>query len=69
MSNPIFQALGGRPQNDGGFGQMMRNFHSFRNSFRGDARAEVQRLLDSGKMTQDQFNQLGQIANQILGAK
>lgn len=29
----------------------------------------VRQLINSGRMTQDQFNQLSQIANQILGRK
>lgn len=68
MSNPLFQTLGGKvPANDGGFGQMMQQFQQFKAGFRGDARAEVQRLLNSGQMSQAQFNQLGQMANQIMG--
>lgn len=68
MSNPLFQTLGGNvPANNGGFGQMMQQLQQFKNSFRGDPRAEVQRLLQSGQMTQEQFNQLGQMANQIMG--
>lgn len=31
-----------------------------------DSRAEVQRLLSSGQMTQQQFQSLGQMANGIL---
>lgn len=68
MSNPLFQTLGGKaPANDGGFGQMMQQLQQFKASFRGDPRAEVQRLLNSGQMSQEQFNQFGQMANQIMG--
>lgn len=66
MANPLFQALGGsHQQNDPAFAQMMGQLQQFKNSFRGDARAEVQRLLQTGQMTQQQYNQLGQMASQI----
>jgi len=69
MSNPLFGALNGNAQqmNDGGFSKMVQELQSFRNSFRGDPRAEVQRLINSGQMSQAKFNQLGQMANQIIG--
>ena len=69
MSNPLFAALGGRtssPVQDGGFSQMVQQLQQFRNTFRGDPRAEVQRLLQSGQMTQAQFNQYGQMASQLM---
>lgn len=68
MANPLYQAFGGnRPMaQDGGFGSMMQEFAQFRQGFRGDARAEVQRLLNSGQMTQAQYNQLSAIAGQIM---
>ena len=67
MANPLFQAFGGSTPvpNDGGFMQMIGQLNSFRQSFRGNARQEVQRLLNSGQMTQAQYNQLAQMANQI----
>ncbi len=68
MANPLFHALGGGhapAMNDGGFGSMMQQFAQFRQGFQGDARAEVQRLLNSGQMTQAQYNQLSAMANQI----
>lgn len=68
MANPLFNTLGGNApaMNDGGFSQMMAQLNSFRASFRGDPKAEVQRLLNSGQMTQGQYNQLSQMANQII---
>ncbi len=70
MANSLFNALGGNPNaNDGGFGAMMQQFRQFSNSFTGDARAEVQRLLQSGQMTQEQYNQLGQMASRMLNLK
>ena len=37
---------------------MVQQFNEFKNSFQGDPKAEVQNLLNSGKMTQQQYNKL-----------
>lgn len=67
MANPLFNTLGGsHAVNDGGFSKMMDQLTQFRNTFTGNAKEEVQRLLNSGQMSQAQFNQLGQMANQIM---
>ena len=66
MSNPFMVALGcGR--NDGGFSQMAQAFQQFRASFRGDPKAEVEKLLQSGQMSQQQLNQLQSLAQQFRG--
>lgn len=41
-------------------------FQEFKRTFRGDARAKVQELLNSGQMSQMQYNQLQQMASQIF---
>lgn len=64
MSNPLFHLLGG-----GSFGNMqtiLQQFNNFRNSFKGDPKQEVQRLLNSGQMSQEQFNRLQQTASQLM---
>lgn len=69
MPNPLFHSLGGNRMpavNDGGFGSMMKEFAQFRQSFSGNPQAEVQRLLNSGQMSQAQYNQLAAVANQIM---
>lgn len=67
MSNPLFNVLGRQTQPSGGddISQMIGQIEQFRNSFRGDPRAEVERLISTGQMTQAQFNQLGQAANRL----
>lgn len=49
----------------GQFGQMMQQFQQFKASFQGDPKAEVQKLLQSGKMSQNQLNQLQSMAQQF----
>lgn len=69
MPNPLFNALGGNQVNlPGPFGniqQLSAQFNQFRNNFHGDARQQVQELLNSGRMSQQQFNQLQQMASQL----
>lgn len=69
MSNPLFNALGGgkMPGTMGQFQQMMQQFQQFRQSFQGDPKTEVQKLLQSGKMSQQQLNQLQAMAQQFQG--
>ena len=69
MSNPLFNVLsGGMPAMSGPmgqFGQLMQQFQRFRANFQGDPKAEVQKLLLSGKMSQNQLNQLQAMAKQF----
>jgi hypothetical protein len=61
MNNPFFGALGG----GNGFIQMMQQFQQFKANFHGDPKAEVEKLLQSGKLNQQQLNQLQQMAKQF----
>lgn len=69
MSNPIFNALGGgntpMPGPLGNFQRMMEQFKQFKSGFQGDPKEEVQRLLQSGRMSQQQLNQLQSMAKQF----
>lgn len=71
MANPLFNALGGNmgsaqmPGAMGQFNQMMQQFQQFRANFQGDPKAEVEKLLQSGKMSQQQLNQLQAMAQQF----
>nr|DAP95603.1 MAG TPA: hypothetical protein [Caudoviricetes sp.] len=64
MPNPLFQALaGGQMQGRlGQFQQMVQQFNQFRQNFQGDPQKEVEKLLQSGRMSQQQLNQLQQAA-------
>jgi hypothetical protein len=44
---------------------MINQFNQFKSSFTGDPRQQVQQLLNNGKMSQNQLNQLMQMANQF----
>lgn len=61
MSNPFMAALGG----GNSFMQMLQQFQQFKANFHGDPKAEVEKLLQSGRLNQQQLNQLQQMAKQI----
>lgn len=65
MSNPLFNALGGgMPQGNGSM-QMIQQFMQFKQNFKGDPKAEVQKMLQSGRISQQQLNQVQQMAGQF----
>lgn len=51
------------PQNN--MGQLLQNWKQFKSQFSGNPQQMVQQLISSGKMTQAQYNQLAQLANQL----
>lgn len=63
--NELFQQFGSRTPMPGGIGNLIQQFQQFRASFQGDPQQQVQQLLNSGKMSQEQFNQLAGLANQF----
>ena len=67
MPNPLFDQMGGNqmPGPMGQMQQMMNAFQQFKANFKGDPQQEVQRLLNSGQMSQQQYNQLTQMAQQM----
>lgn len=48
--------------NQGGF---VQRFQQFKDSFHGNPQEQVQQLLNSGKVSQDQYNRAVQIAQQF----
>lgn len=61
MSNPLYQQM--QPQNP--MNGIMQRFQQFHQMFKGDPRQQVQNLLNSGKVSQSQYNQAVQMANQF----
>ena len=66
MANPLFNQYGNRPNNP--FSQIVRDARQLRQTFKGSPKEEVQRLLNSGQMSQQEFNRLSQIARQVVQA-
>ena len=70
MPNPLFNELMGGANASimmPDISSLMQQVNSIASTFRGDPRAEVQKLISSGQMSQAQFNQLAQMANTIMG--
>lgn len=65
MANPLFNG-NNMPQLPGGMQNMLQAFQQFKAGFSGDPQQQVQQLLNSGRMTQEQYNQLSQMANGLM---
>ena len=63
--NPLFNILNGGMQPQNPMINMINQLNLFKQTFQGDPKQQVQQLLNSGKMSQQQFNQLSQMATQI----
>lgn len=64
MANALFNALSGQSQNP--LSGLMEQARLLQKTFKGNPKEEVERLIQSGQMTQEQFNQYSQIANQLM---
>lgn len=67
MPNPLFNALNSNTnQLNNLFGnnlqELIQRFQQFQSTFTGDPKQKVQELLTTGQMTQQQFNQIQQVA-------
>lgn len=66
MGNPLFNLLGGK--NNNGPGNMLQQFQQFKKQMQGvDPQEEVQKLLQSGKISQEQLDKAQQMAQQMQG--
>lgn len=67
MANPLFNALGGNKMTGpmGNFQQMMQQFQQFKANFQGDPQQEVQRMIQSGQLSQQQLDQVQNVARQF----
>ena len=62
MSNALYNQFG-RQNNP--MEQLAQQAREFQKQFKGSPRQEVERLLQTGAMSQQQFNQYSQIAQQV----
>lgn len=68
MSNPLFGALGGGMPQGNGPVNMMQQFQKFMGEMKGkNPTEELNKLLQSGKVNQQQLNQAQQMAQQMQG--
>lgn len=62
MANNLYRMMG-RQNNP--FEQLAQQARDFRKQFTGNPRKEVERLLQTGQMSQADFNRYSQIAQQV----
>ena len=65
MANPLYGQFGGQQMNP--MQQLVADARKLRQTMQ-NPRAEVERLLQTGQMSQQQFNQFSQIAQKIVGS-
>lgn len=59
VSNPLYGMMNGQQNN------VIQRFQQFQKMFKGDPRQQVQELLNSGRVSQEQYNKAVQMANQL----
>lgn len=62
MSNPTYNNM-----NTMNMTNLINQFNQFKQNFNGNPEQQVKQLLNSGQMSQQQFNQLSQIAKMFQG--
>lgn len=62
MSNALYNQFG---KQNNPLEQLAQQAREFQKQFKGSPRQEVERLLQTGAMTQNQFNQYSQIVQQV----
>ena len=60
MPNPLFDMFGN--SQFGNMAGLVQQFQQFKNTFRGDPQQQIQQLLNSGKISQQQYDQAVQQA-------
>lgn len=68
MANPLSGSLGNQNgvKTNNAFG-LIQKFQQFKKNFKGDPKQQIQELLNSGKMTQEQLEEYMQMARQFQG--
>lgn len=61
MSNPLFQMM----NQTNPMSSLLQRFQQFQQTFRGDPRQQIQQLLNSGRVSQSQYNNAVQLAQQL----
>lgn len=62
MANPLYNAM----KQNNPLEQLAQQAREFQKQFKGNPREEVQKLLNSGELSQADFNKYSQIAQQVI---
>ena len=63
MSNSLFQKFGAQQDP---MAQFFKEFNQFKNNFKGDPKAEVEKMMQTGQLSQEEFNEYAQMTNSIV---
>lgn len=66
MSNPLYGQFGNQQTNP--MAQLVADARRLKQTMTTNPKEEVQKLLNSGAMSQQKFNELAQIAQKIVGS-
>lgn len=66
MSNPLYGQFGGQQTNP--MQQLVADAKRLQQTMTGNPKQMVEELVKSGRMSQQDFNNYAQIANQIIGS-
>ncbi len=61
MNNSLYNDFG--PKDN--VSQFINEINNFKRNFQGDPKAEVEKMMRNGQLSQAQFNEFAQIANQF----
>lgn len=66
MANPLFSMLNQNNNMTAEMQSFVAEVKRLQSTFNGNPRDEVQKMLNSGSLTQEKFNEYAQIANQVM---
>lgn len=69
MANSLYNEYANSGQSapgDGGFTDFVNQWQQFRAQYQGDPRQQIQQMLQSGQITQEQLNRAQQLAQQFI---
>lgn len=69
MPSPLYSTFGNQQSANSPFANMsgfLNRFNQFRQGFNGNPEQMVRQMINSGQMSQEQFNQASNMARQIM---
>lgn len=66
MNNSLFNTFNqGQPMPQNQFANIINSFNQFRSTFSGNPEQQVKSMIQNGQMSQQQFEEIAQLANQL----
>ena len=64
--NPLFNLLGGGASMPSNVSGLLSRFQQFRQNFKGDPRQQIQQMLNSGQISQADYDKAVKLANEFM---